>query len=406
MENIGIYIFFAISIIAILLVLIKIKSRRARIGILAGFGITVISFAIFFGLIFSVHRAILWLLLLVFYISTISFLILWNKTDSKKVYRVLSIPALCIISAAIIIGYANYTNNIPTVNEQSYLHRYMPFSEGNLLAKLNEESTLKIHDNLPILDGATALFPVYASFAQAVYPGFEPKIAKELVLCTGTIEAYEKLLMGKADLIFCAPPSDSQLRQFEEKGIKIKLTPIGREAFVFFVNKSNTVDSLTINDIQDIYSGKITNWKKLGGDNRSIRAFQRPDNSGSQTALKSIMGNTPIMNPRKENVPGGMGDIINQVAVYRNFTNAIGYSFLFYSTEMVKNDQIKLLSIEKIYPSIETIQNGSYPFSDVFYAAYIETEAKNENIDLFIDWIVSSQGQKLISETGYVPISK
>ena len=112
------------------------------------------------------------------------------------------------------------------------------------------------------------------------------------------------------------------------------------------------------------------------------------------------------MNPRKENVPGGMGDIINQVAVYRNFTNAIGYSFLFYSTEMVKNDQIKLLSIERIYPSIETIQNGSYPFSDVFYAAYIETEAKNENIEIFIDWIVSNQGQKLISETGYVPISK
>ena len=116
------------------------------------------------------------------------------------------------------------------------------------------------------------------------------------------------------------------------------------------------------------------------------------------------MDNVPIMNPRRENVHQGMGGIINQVADYRNFSNAIGYSFLFFSTEMVKNDQIKLLSIDGIYPSIETIQNGSYPFSNNFYAIYIDNDEKNENIELFIEWILSDQGQYLVRGTGYVPL--
>jgi len=71
---------------------------------------------------------------------------------------------------------------------------------------------------------------------------------------------------------------------------------------------------------------------------------------------------------------------------------------------MVKNEQIKLLSIEGIYPSRETIQNGSYPFSDNFYAIFIDNDNKNENIELFIEWMLSDQGQLLISKTGYIPI--
>ncbi len=153
---------------------------------------------------------------------------------------------------------------------------------------------------------------------------------------------------------------------------------------MFFVNKNNSIDNLSIKNIQDIFSGKIKYWKELNGANQRIRAFQRPENSGSQTMLEKVMGNIPVMEPRKENVSSGMGDIINQVAVYRNFTNAIGYSFLFYSTEMVNY--------------------GSYPFSDSFCAIYNDTDDKNSNIELFIEWILSSQGQGLISETGYIPI--
>jgi len=114
------------------------------------------------------------------------------------------------------------------------------------------------------------------------------------------------------------------------------------------------------------------------------------------------MGNTPIMEPLKENVVGGMGGIVERVSDYRNYINAIGYSFLFFTTEMVKNDEIKLLSIDGITPSRETIQSNKYPFSGPFYA--ITTGNETENTKRFIEWILSEEGQYLVESTGYIPI--
>jgi phosphate transport system substrate-binding protein len=384
------------------------KKKRLIITILIGLVLTPVSFITFIGLIFSTQRVILWILLCVFYVSVIAFLIVWNLKETDMVYLILAVPIVCIGGGAVTIVSHNYTHWIQTVEEGFYIYQYVPFRENNrqenFLAKLEQESTLKIIDDLPALDGATALYPVYAAFVQAVYPEGTYSISRGPIVCSGTNEAYENLLEGAVDIIFCAGPSDAQAQRFIDKGLAPKLVPIGREAFVFFVNKNNIVNNVTIKDIQGIYSGKIKNWKKLNGTYQSIRAFQRPKDSGSQTMLEKVMGGIPLINPRRENVLEGMGDIINQVAVYRNFPNAIGYSFLFYATTMVNNDQIKLLSVEGVYPSRETIQDNSYPFSASFYAIYIDNDEKNENIALFIEWILSKQGQELIQKTGYVPI--
>jgi phosphate transport system substrate-binding protein len=349
----------------------------------------------------------------VIYLSIILFLILWNIIKSKFVYLLLTLPIICIAAEIIIPEYKLYKyaeyqksiENIPAVDEYGInIYEYWPFSTGNLLVKLDEAPDLEITDNMPILDGATAFFPIYASFLQAVYPEGKYSRLSDLLLCSRTEWAYKNLLEGKADIIFCLEPSDLQIKQFNDKGVKLKLIPIGREAFVFFVNKETPINNVTIENIRGIYSGKIRNWKKLNGINQNILAYQRPKNSGSQTILEKIMGDTSIIKPRKEYVQSEMGGIIKMVAEYRNFPNALGYSFLHYSTEMVKNDQIKLLSIDGIYPSVESIQDGSYPFIEDFYAIYIDSDNKNENIDSFIEWILSRQGQTIILKTGYIPI--
>jgi len=405
----AIIIFICIAITLALILWIKLKKKRVAISILIGLAAGVLYFIalILLALIYSAQNSIHGPLILASYVSLIAFLVLWNIIKTKKVYFILAVPGICIMAITAVIWHADYVRQIPTVSEENYEYMYTPFKETSKAAKLDEEPNFRftIYDNLPVLDGATALYPVYASFAQAVYPKIDYPEINRLVLCSKTPRAYENLLQGKADLIFCAGPSDSQREQFIEKGLNLKLVPIGREAFVFFVNKKNTVDNVTIENIQGIYSGKVTNWKELNGTNQKIRAFQRPENSGSQTMLEKIMGNISIMEPRREDISEGMGGIINRVAVYKNFPNAIGYSFLFYLTEMVKNNQIKLLSINGIHPSRETIQNGTYPFSDNFYAIYVDDENKNENIDLFIEWILSEQGQYLIEKTGYVPIN-
>ncbi|MCL2186091.1 MAG: substrate-binding domain-containing protein [Treponema sp.] len=383
----------------------KKNKMKIAVSILIGIAIIISSFFIFIIFSLSAIREMLWVLLAINTISLIAFLVLWNILSSKKVFLLLLVQVPCIIIGIVFLQYHFYVQSIPAADEEDiYLWSYMPYKDDNRLAKLNEESKLKIKDNLPVLDGATALYPVYASFAQAVYPEENYDFSKSSVLCSRTNGAYENLFEGKADIIFCAEPSDSQF--FISKDFNLKFVPIGREAFVFFVNKENPVSNLTIDDIKGIYSGKIKNWKKLNGLNKSIRVFQRPENSGSQTILKKTMGGVPLIKPRRENVSRGMGSIINQVAVYRNFSNAIGYSFLYYTSAMARNDKIKFLSIEGIYPSRKTIQDNSYPFSDNFYAIYIDDENKNDNIERFIEWILSNQGQFLISETGYIPIGR
>jgi len=397
-----------IVIIAVFVLLCFIKmGTKKKIAVLAGYALTILFLlgAVLLQII-SLQREIHMSLLITSYLSVILFFILWNIKDSKKVYLLLCIPVLCFWAWIITILHYEKINKIPTVSERdTFSYKYIPFKDDNLLAKLDEEADFKIIDNLPVPDGATALLPVYASFIQAVYSkeSYENTASFKYFSGSGTDKAYTNLLEGQADLIFCAEPSDFQMEQFNDKGIKLKLIPIGREAFVFFVNKENIVNDISVDDIRGIYTGKIKNWKELNGKNQRIIAFQRRKNSGSQTMLEKIM-EVPIMKPRTENVHSDMLGIINQVADYRNFSNAIGYSFLFYATEMAYNDKIKLLSIDGIYPSKETIQNNTYPFSGSFYAIYVDSDEKNENIEPFISWILSEQGQTLISKTGYIPI--
>lgn len=128
----------------------------------------------------------------------------------------------------------------------------------------------------------------------------------------------------ETDLIFAAAPSADQLAQAEALGVTLHLTPIGREAFVFFVNSRNPVTGLSVEEIQGIYSGKITNWSQVGGRNQSIRAYQRAENSGSQTALQALMADQPLMEPEQENRISAMDGIIRSVADYRNFPTPSG----------------------------------------------------------------------------------
>lgn len=287
---------------------------------------------------------------------------------------------------------------------------YQPFAEHNLLARLDAPASLHIPAaERPRLDGAIALYPLYAAFAQAVYP---PPAANrpfdyvwhlsDTVAMNNTPAAYERLIAGKADVIFVAAPSDAQVKAAAAAGKTFNLTPIGKEAFVFFVNRQNPVDGLTTDQVVQIYSGRLTNWREAGGKNEPIRAFQRNENSGSQTTLQKIMGGTPLMDPLREDRLGDMGGIVNEVADYRNYDNALGFSFRYYTQTMLNNNQIKLLHINGIAPVRENIADGSYPYTREFYA--VTTGSESPAVQQLIAWIRSPQGRELINKTGYVAI--
>jgi phosphate transport system substrate-binding protein len=300
------------------------------------------------------------------------------------------------------------------IDEDVDFNQYLPFAPASKIVRLNEEVSLKLTEDFPYLDGATALYPVYSAFANAVYPplersgnGYYPDengsyTLPGYIMCSGTARAYERLINGEADIIFCTEPSGEQLLSAREKGVTLNLTPIGKEAFVFFVNSGNPVNGVTYSQIRSIYSGRIVNWRDAGGGDADIIAYQRPENSGSQTILKLIMGEEKLFEPIKENMIQDMGPMIQEVASYRNSENAIGYSFLFYATGMVRNSGIKLLSIDGTYPARETIKNNEYPFVQTVYA--LSAGSETENVKKFIQWILSEQGQYIIEQTGYAGI--
>lgn len=330
-------------------------------------------------------------------------LLMFHFFKTKKRKRVfISFSLIALIIASIQPIYHAYDSSKMIENTEVDIYQYIPFSENGSIATLEEESSFKITDDLPKIDGATALYPLYSAFVQATFPkkDYDPYFSE--VMVNQTPNAYQKLFNGEVDMIFVAAPSESQKKVAKNKGLELEMTPIGREAFVFFVNQKNKVNGLTIDQIKDIYSGEVKNWEDVGGKNDSIRAFQRPEDSGSQSALQRLMGDTSIMEAPTENVASGMGDIIEEVANYRNYDNAIGYTFRFYAKEMVKNDQIKLLEIDGIAPTKETIQNGTYPLSTEFYIVTASTD--NPNVEPFIEWILSSQGQKIVEKTGFVPV--
>lgn len=214
---------------------------------------------------------------------------------------------------------------------------------------------------------------------------------------------YQLLAERKTDIFFGAYPSEEQITYAEEQGTEFVYTPIGKEAFVFFVHKDNPIDNLTTEQIKAIYSGEITNWKQLGGSNEPISAYQRNEGSGSQSMLIRFMDGTPIMAPDTEKTNDLMVGIIEQVADYRNKDGSIGFSFRYYMEGIIKNPDVKLLSVDGVAPTVENIQSGAYPITTALYAVTWKGN-NNRNVARLLDWILSPEGQELVEKTGYVPI--
>lgn len=328
---------------------------------------------------------------------------LYKKPKGKKIAA--GIIGLCLVIGASFSIPHFYKQSFAEVDGEVDLYEYEPFTGSDKLARLDSPASFKIERDVPELDGATALYPLYAAFTEAVYPKgsypvYDPEFSN--VISTTTPKAYDRLLAGETDIIFAAGPSSGHLKKAENLGIELKMTPIGREAFVFFVNSRNPVDGLKSEEIKGIYSGDVKNWSDVGGKNDGIRAFQRPVDSGSQTTFLKFMGDIPVKEPETEEMASGMGGIISEVASYRNYKNAIGYTFRFFAVDMVQNDKIKLLAIDGVEPAIETIRSDGYPLSSEFYA--VTAGSDNPNIEAFIDWIVSEEGQELVERTGFVTI--
>lgn len=338
----------------------------------------------------------------IFLLPTLIIPLVWLR--KKKLFLIIWSGVAVIFSVALLvnIGINKYNDSI-TINTSPNINinEYLPFTEETKIVKKDSEA-FKLSGNLPRIDGAAALFPVYSAFVNAVYPN-TTKLHDGVFEYNNTPEGYRRLAEKKTDIFIGVYPSEEQRAYAKECNTTFKYTPIGTEAFVFFVHKDNPIDSLTSAQIRDIYQGKITNWKDVGGRDEEIVAFQRNEGSGSQSMLKRFMGDVPIMEAPKERVNDLMSGIIERVSDYKSKSNSIGFSFRFYVEGIIKNPDIKMICVDGVVPSAENVKNGTYPIVTPIYAVTYE-ENTNENTQKLLDWILSREGQDIIEETGYVGI--
>ena len=257
-------------------------------------------------------------------------------------------------------------------------------------------------ENFPRLDGSTACVPLGEAIC-SVLLGESREDVKDLVQFNRTTQSFRNLMAGNCDLLISGEPNASVYEEMREQGFEADIETFGRDALVFLVNESNPVDNLTTDQIRDIFSGKITNWKEVGGNDAPIIAIQRNEGAGSQALIKKlVMKDTPMAEAPADYIAGSMGDLMTVVKSYDGSANAIGYSVYYYAHDMEMAQGLKLLKVDGVEPNRDTIRTQTYPHLNAYYCVIAHDTPADSPIRILYDWLVSADGQKLIAQEGYV----
>lgn len=257
-------------------------------------------------------------------------------------------------------------------------------------------------DSYPVVDGSTATLPLsYRLMAAAT--GVTEEEARTAIRHNKTTESFYSLVQGAADLLLVYEPSQDAWEYAESEGVELEVAAIGWDAPVFLINDQNPISSLTQEQLVKIYSGEITNWAQVGGEDLPIVAYQRVETSGSQVMMRAqVMGDVPMMDAPTELRTNEMGELVDAIAAYRNTANAIGYSVYYYIDNMYMQSGIKLLSVDGVPPTNETIASGDYPYRQSFYCVIRRDTPEDAPARRLFDWLQTDEGRELIESAGYV----
>ena len=314
------------------------------------------------------------------------------------------ILALFLAMAMLLCGCAPQGQEESSVPESSAAESSAPESkpqQERTLTPEQRELYTYLAENFPKIDGSTSLIPLEAGIRAEIF-GISMEEAEKNVVHSTTWGSFDNLLSGKADMIFSTPISEEQQKMADEAGVKLEQVPVVKEAFVFLVNAKNPVKSLSQQQIKDIYSGKITNWSELGGNDEPIVAYQRNYDSGSQNYMLDFMGETKLMDAPKELRPGSMGGLVDVIAPNDGAEGSIGYSVYAYAADMHgKDDNIRFIEVDGVAPAKETIISGEYPLSSYNYAIFRADEPEDGAVRRLAEWMTSYDGQLSAAKADY-----
>ncbi|MDR1559090.1 MAG: substrate-binding domain-containing protein, partial [Clostridiales bacterium] len=261
-------------------------------------------------------------------------------------------------------------------------------------------------DEYPRVDGSTAMIPL-GEAAAAVLMGKDRAECAQYAEFNRTYESYKRLVDQEADILLVMEKDEQIADYMKDSTFGLETAPIGRDALAFMVNTQNPIDSLTVEQIVDIYSGKITNWKDVGGEDMEIAAFQRNETAGSQTLMKKlVMHDTPMLSALESLfIFDSMDTMFNAIADYDNGPSSIGYNAYYFVTTMRSDPNVKLISVEGVFPDTESISRGDYPLGNDFYAVIRDNAASDSPERLMFRWLQSAEGRALVDAEGYSSIN-
>jgi phosphate transport system substrate-binding protein len=216
----------------------------------------------------------------------------------------------------------------------------------------------------------------------------------------GSGTGISALINGTTDICNSSRP----MKQSEKTALKLRFNTLGveikvaRDGLSMYVNEANPVKTLSLAQLKDIYTGKITNWKQVGGPDTKIILYSRENNSGTYVYFKDNVLKGDDFSPSAQNMPGTAA-VVNAVAKDKY---GIGYGGAAYAKGirmlLVKKDDVS----EAYAPTEENVKSGNYPISRFLYM-YVRNRPTDEMKD-FIDWVLGPEGQELVSKVGYFPI--
>jgi phosphate transport system substrate-binding protein len=269
-----------------------------------------------------------------------------------------------------------------------------------------EQARAYLQDNFDkfSIDGSTSMIPLHESLLNLFV---EPECEEEghYVWHSRTVDAFERFVRGNADILLSVDFSQELLDSAKNRGVSLGSRAVTREAFVFLINRSNPVQSLTVEQIKGIYSGEITNWKEVGGDDAAIQAFQRNRDSGSQMRMERFMGDTELSVADVTYI-SGMGDIIEQIADFDGGKYSIAYNMYTFTEKQYDNEEVVLLDVDGIAPNDDTVFDDSYPIVIYNYIWYNRNNPVASEFALNLHaFLMGEEGQRLISDSGYVNLN-
>jgi len=262
------------------------------------------------------------------------------------------------------------------------------------------------HENFPRMDGSPATTPL-AQAAACVLLGESRENITDFTIFTRTTQAYRNLALGLCDIVIAGEPTPEVLEELAENNFEIEMAPIAIDALVFIVNASNPIDNLTSDQLRDIYTGNITNWQQVGGENTEIEANQRNEEALSQVLMqKLVMDWQPMAEAPIESFSTAFetDEAITAIKGFDGSTGAIGYTMYYYAEVMEMAEGLKIISIDEVKPNAETIRNGEYPFLNPYYAVIHAAVPEDGTDRIMFNWLMTDAGQALISQQGYVSI--